>query len=506
MKILSAEQIRTIDRRTLHDQKITSLELMEQAAVAFFRWFLKQFPDKSKKIGICSGVGNNGGDGLVVARLLSERGYDVQVFIVEFSKKQSPDFTYNLARIKKQNLALSFLVDKNDVPDFTATDVLIDALFGTGLLREVEGVARRVIEKINASGSIIVSVDVPSGMFLDKHTEFAVKSTYTVTFQIPKLAYFLPENKEFIKTCIIEDIGLSQQAIKETYTNAYFVTLEDIGSKLRPLDRFTHKGTQGHALIIGGSRGKTGAAILSSKAALRSGCGLVTAYLPKCAALPMQAYFPEAMVLEDKVENFISDIFFQFLPDAIGVGPGLGLHKQTQAAFYRFIKTNKAPLVIDADGLNILSANSAWVDYLPPKTILTPHPKELSRLIGQWEDDFDKISKITRFVKKYDSILVLKGAYSMVFDAESIYVNSSGTPALATAGSGDVLTGILTGLRAQGYCALDSALIGVFLHGLTVDVASQNSRSFIASDIIENIGKAYDKIEQGEDKSEVFYL
>lgn len=497
MKILSAEQIRIVDQRTMKYENITSIQLMEDASNAFFQWFIKEFPDKSGKIAICCGVGNNGGDGLVVARLLSRAGYDVRISIVEFSTHYSNDFLHNLKRVEKLHLEPVFLSDEKELPDFTEFEILIDAIFGTGLSRTVEGLAYEVIRKINASKKTVVSIDVPSGMFLDRHTRLAINADFTVTFQIPKFAYFFPQSQQFLGKVSIVNIGLSRKAIQKAETTTYLTELEDIALKLKPLITFSHKGTQGHACIVGGSLGKIGSVILSSKGALRAGCGLVTTFIPKCGTLPVQAHFPEAMVVEDKSDNFISEIIFDFTPDAIGVGVGMGQHDVTQKALYHFLRCNKAPLVIDADGLNILSKHLSWIDLLPSGTILTPHPKELSRLIGSWTDDFDKVKKIQHFVKKQDVILILKGAFSMIFDAENVYVNSSGTPALATAGSGDVLTGIITSLRAQGYAPLDAAIIGVFVHGFTAHSSLHeiHPRSFLASDTIENIGKVYQYIE-----------
>ena len=267
----------------------------------------------------------------------------------------------------------------------------------------------------------------------------------------------------------------------------------EILEKYKPILATTHKGIQGHALLIGGSYGKMGSITLSSKAAIKTGCGLVTAFIPKCGCEIMQITIPEVMVVTDKMKKFISNIIFDIVPKAIGIGPGLGQEMATQKALHEFLKSNKVPLVIDADALNILSINKNWLTLLPEKTIITPHLKELERLIGKWNSDQEKIQKTTDFSEKYKLIIVMKGAPTMIIDGQNCYENSTGNAALATAGSGDVLTGIITSLLAQSYEPLDAAIIGVYLHGLTADIALPKTgfQSFIASDIIANIGNAF---------------
>lgn len=497
MKILSAEQIGVVDKKTCEYENISSLELMERAAKAFFDWFIKRYTDKTKKIAIVCGIGNNGGDGLALAQLLVELNYTVSVQLVEYGSRYSDDCLQNLHRAIDKNLSITKIVSDEDIPDFSQFDILIDAIFGTGLNREVKGVSRKVIQKINESGKVVLSIDVPSGLFLEKETDFAIQATETVTFQISKLALFLPDNFRFVGNLDIVPIGLSKKAIDEATTTTYMLEKEAIKTSLKPISKFAHKGTQGHVLIIGGSIGKSGAVCLSAKAALKSGCGLVTAYVPQCATTIVPSVCPEVMVLQDASENHLSNIDFDLKPDAIGVGVGMGKHPETANAFLSFLQVNCAPMVIDADGLNILSENKEWLNLLPAKTILTPHPKELERLIGKWESDFEKIEKVKNFSLKYNLIVIVKGAHSLIVDGERLYVNSSGTSALATAGSGDVLTGIIAGLLAQGYSPIDAACIGVFIHGYTANITqkSVHPRSFIASDIIENIGKVYFELE-----------
>lgn len=276
------------------------------------------------------------------------------------------------------------------------------------------------------------------------------------------------------------------------------INQKEILKRYKPIVKFAHKGIQGHALLIGGSYGKIGAVVLSSKACLKTGCGLVTAFVPKCGYTIIQASNPEVMVLTDVQEKYISKIEFDFIPQAIGIGPGLGQEIETQKAFYEFIKTNKSALVIDADALNILSKNPEWLSLLPSKTIITPHLKELERLIGKWNSDTEKFEKAKVFSIQHQLIIVMKGAPTFIIDEEIIYKNTTGNQALATAGSGDVLTGMITSLLAQSYEPIDAALLGVYLHGLTADIALPETgyQSFIASDIISNIGKAFLTLEQ----------
>jgi hydroxyethylthiazole kinase-like uncharacterized protein yjeF len=268
---------------------------------------------------------------------------------------------------------------------------------------------------------------------------------------------------------------------------------EEFRKIYRPIDKFTHKGIQGHALIIGGSYGKIGSVVLASKACLKTGCGLVTAFIPKCGYEILQISNPEVMVETDDFMEHLTVINIENKFQAIGIGMGMGQDFETQRAFYYFLKNNKSPLIIDADGLNILSQNIEWLEFVPKNTILTPHPKELEHLIGKWDSEKDKRYRVAQLSHKYGLIIVVKGAPTVIFFQDDIYENTTGNQALATAGSGDVLTGIITSLVAQSYTPLDAAILGVYLHGLTADIAApkMSYQAFIASDIIENIGNAY---------------
>jgi hydroxyethylthiazole kinase-like uncharacterized protein yjeF len=279
--------------------------------------------------------------------------------------------------------------------------------------------------------------------------------------------------------------------------NPVTIDRAEILQRYKPINPQTHKGIQGHALLIGGSFGKIGAMVLSSKACLKTGCGLVTVFIPRCGYDILQTAIPEVMVLTDNQEKNISIIEFDFVPQAIGIGPGIGQELETQNALHEFLTNNKTPLVIDADALNILSQNPAWIALLPDNTILTPHLKELERLIGKWNSVAEKFEKTIAFSTLHHLIIVMKGAPTFIVDGETIYENTTGNAALATAGTGDVLTGMITSLLAQSYEPIDAAILGVYLHGLTADIALPETgyQSFIASDVIANIGKAYLSLE-----------
>lgn len=507
MKILSSQQIRDVDVKTLEYRNISSIELMHMASDAIYWWLINKHMVYGVPIAIFCGTGNNGGDGISLATMLHQIGAKVSVYIVEYNQNYSSDFTYYHHKAIETGVPITTITNIDQVLSLDDTKIIVDAIFGTGLNRKIEGIAYEVIKKINESNVFTIIIDIPSGLMMNKATNFAVKASETVSLQIPKLALFLPDNFAFVGDVTILDFGLSQRAINETATNQYYITKKDIRDIIKPLYKFSHKGTQGHSLIIGGSIGKIGSVCLASKAALKSGCGLVTAFVPKCGTIPLQSNFAEAMVIEDTNQTIISDIDNEIVPDAIGIGVGMGKNDITKKALLRFLKSNNKPMVIDADAINIIADHKEYFDYLHPKTILTPHPKELSRLIGEWNDDFEKIEMTSNLAKHHNLIIVIKGAHSIIVSPNEIYVNSSGTPALATAGSGDVLTGIIVSLLAQGYEPLQATKIGVYLHGSTANITSSDIHplSFVASNIIENIGKAYYEIGNNSDDIEIEY-
>ncbi len=489
MKILTAAQIYLADKATILQKGITSLALMEQAAFQCFDFLQKNDLINHKSVKIFCGIGNNGGDGLVIARFLKEIKVDVSCYIVHFSDNQSDDFKTNLERLQKLNVQIHAIYNENDFPKIQTNEIIIDAIFGIGLKKSPVGFTKKLIQHINNSAAYIISIDMPSGLFADKSIddkESVIKSHKILTFQVPKLAFLLPDNQEFCADFEVLDIGLNQDFINNLETNYFFTTEIEVQKLYQPRNKFAHKGNFGHALLIGGSYGKMGAITLTSKATLKIGCGLVTAYIPKSGYEILQTAIPEVMVEVDN-ETEIHHFNHNTITKVIGVGPGLGLHEKTIEGFLNFLKLQKNPLVIDADALNILAQNKSYLKYIPKNTVLTPHPKEFERLVGTWKNDFEKLEKLQEFSNQYKVVIVLKGAFTVIAFQNQLHFNASGNPALATAGSGDVLTGIITGLIAQGYNSFDAAKIGVFIHGKTADIYTQQfpQETLIASEIID---------------------
>jgi len=499
MKILNAEQMRLADQATIRDTPISSTELMERAADRCVKRILEEKPQADLEFWIFCGVGNNGGDGLVIARLLLALGFKVHTFVLEFSTNFSPDFKINLQRLQDQGYKPEFIRGASESPDIPDSCWIIDAIFGTGLSRAPGGWLREVIGQINCSPSRVISIDFPSGLFSEgpvEDPESVVQAALTLTFQQPKLAFLLPYASQFVGHWEILDIGLSEDFINRQESCHELIDRQFARRCFRQKGRFDHKGTAGHSLLIGGSFGKVGAVILASKAALRAGSGLVSAYVPKCGYDPLQTANPEVMVEVDD-EQFIQFFNFRTHPTSIGIGPGLGTHIKTKKGFVKFLKSHSDPLVLDADALNIISEHDEIKELIPAKSILTPHPREFERLAGPWANDFDKLEKQQEFANRYNCVVILKGAHTSITQGQNIFFNGSGNPALATAGSGDVLTGILTGLLAQGYDSLQASILGVFLHGSAADLGIENGESqesFIASDILKYYGRAVKKL------------
>jgi NAD(P)H-hydrate epimerase len=375
---------------------------------------------------------------------------------------------------------------------------LIDAVLGSGLSRPTEGVFAQVISCINQMDAIRVAVDIPSGLFADSPSSGEiVNAHHTVTFQLPKLAFLFPENHKWVGRWHLVDVGLSKEFIKTATASNYFVTEKSIKKIIRPRDQFSHKGTYGHALLISGSYGKMGACILAAKAALRSGVGLLTVHVPTSGYSIIQTSAPEAMASIDVSENYFSSAPENLNYSSIGVGPGLGTNSETVIALAKVLKKFKKPMVIDADALNMLSLNQELLELIPEECILTPHPKEFERMAGNWATDFERLELLRSFSMKLKSIIVLKGANTSIACPDgNVFFNSTGNPGMAKGGSGDVLTGILTALLAQGYSSQDSALLGVYLHGLAGDLAANEfgMNSLTATDLISWIPHSFKKI------------
>lgn len=497
-KIFTTDQIRKADQYTIDHEPISSLNLMERAASKATDVIVEHYPERTQCFSIFCGIGNNGGDGLVIARLLHELGYAVEVFIVQFSSKYSDDHAVNLDRLP---IEPTYLTESDHQFRVEKQAVIVDAIFGSGLSRAVEGFAAEVIEEMNVQANGLIAIDVPSGLFADQSSAKGAiaRSTLCLSFQFPKLAFLMPENEAYVPHWQVIDIGLHPEYIKETKTRYFYFKKEDAQSILKDRNLFSHKGDNGRAFMIAGSKGKMGAAVLASRACMRSGVGLLTVQSPACGYEILQSSIPEAMVEVGEQEDYLSDIKRDIKFDAIGVGPGIGLTDATQNFIKQLIQLNDSPMLIDADALNILAENKTWLSFLPKGCILTPHPGEFKRLAGEWSDDFERLEMLQEFARKYGQYVVLKGRFTSIACPDGrVYFNSTGNPGMATAGSGDVLSGILTSLMAQGYASEQVALLGVYLHGLAGDIAADlhGPRSMIAGDIVDCIAEAYMEFER----------
>lgn len=497
MKIFSPSQIKNWDNYTIHHEPIKSIELMERAATAAFEWFTENF-DEDCSFKIFCGKGNNGGDGLAIARLLNSIKFKAAVFIPFSNSAGSEDFEINYKRLKRTTVEITILKEGEPFPKCTEQDVIVDALFGTGLNKKTEGFYGELIGFINSCKSTVISIDVPSGLFIGKSSRSnkVIEANYTLTFGNQKLAFLLPENERFVGQVILLDIGLSEEFEKEEDAQFEFIACKTIKGIYRRRKDFSNKGDYGYACLLAGSYGMMGAAVLSSSACLRSGVGKLTCCICEAGYNIMQTCVPEAMckTYGDKyIKGF--DDFSDY--DVIGIGPGIGQHESHKKLLEQIFSSSDKPLVLDADALNVLSENQHLYHSIPAKTIITPHPKEFERLFGKSESDFDRINLALSKAKELNIFIVLKGHYTFIAAPdEKGFFNSTGNSGMATAGAGDVLTGIITGLLAQKYSVLNSCLLGVYLHGLAGDIEANKSskEALIAGDIVENLGNAFIEI------------
>lgn len=490
-----------MDQYTIDHEPVSSIELVERAAIAFTHEFCRHF-SKQTRIFVFAGEGNNGADALAIARLLIEESYRVETFLFNPNEHLSTDNQFNKQRLEAvPNVTFNEIIKDFYTPKIEDKDIIIDGLFGSGLNRPLERGYAALVDFINKCKAKIVSIDIPSGLFgEDNRTntmKSVIKADFTYTFNFPKLAFLLPENAPYVGQWTRLDINMHPDIVKKTETKYSLITENDISLAIRPRDRFAHKGTFGHALLVAGSRGKFGAALLAARSCLRSGAGLLTVHVPERAEQIFQSAFPEAMLSFDPHSDFFSSIPNISPYNAVGIGPGIGQHPETASALDRLMSEYNKPMVIDADAINLIASNKDLFAKIPKRSILTPHPKEFDRIAGVSENSYDRLLKAQEMANTYKICIVLKGAYTATCSPEgNVYFNSCGNPGMATAGSGDVLTGIILGLLAQGYEPETAAVAGVYLHALAGDKAAKTrtQESMIASDITEMLGIAFKEI------------
>lgn len=499
--VLSSVQLKELDEYTIKNTPIESVDLMERAAVAVFYKIVENF-DKSTKFSLFCGMGNNGGDGLAISRLLLNNHYRVKTYIVKSKNIGSEDFEINLKRLKETNFSnIIELTEKSQNFEIDSDEVIIDAIFGTGLSYEAKGFTADIIHKINSLNLFTIAIDVPSGLSADidffSIKDPVIKADICYSFQYPKLCFFLPETAYYCGDWELLNIKILNKPLERFKLKNFVVTQDFIKSNIYKRDKFSHKGNFGHALLVAGSKNTSGAALLSAKACIRSGCGLLSCHCTSSVAEALRVTLPEAMFSIDDNKDFISSINDIEKFNSIAIGPGIGTSKQTENALKLLIQNSKIPLILDADAINILSNNKTWISFLAEGSILTPHPKEFIRLFGDSKTHKERLELQRAKSIKHQVYIILKGAHTCITTPEgNAYFNSTGNPGMATAGSGDVLTGIICGLLAQSYSSLLSSIIGVYIHGLAGDIAlsHQSVQSLIASDIVDNIGNAYNII------------
>ncbi len=516
MKILSAAQLKKADAYTIEHESIKSIDLMERAAQAVAEEIMARW-DITTPIKIFAGPGNNGGDALAIARILSLAGANVYVYLFNTSDNLSPDCNTNKQRLvdiieanKKEKfenkVELLEIMSLFTPPKLEEGDLVIDGLFGTGLSRPLNGGFASVVKYINASPAKVVSIDIPSGLMTEDNSynvmSHIVKADYTFTFQYPKLSFFFAEHEQYLGEWTILDIGVKDPGGEEMETPYILTEQSEMPSLLKKRPRFAHKGTMGHALLIAGKKGMAGAALLGAKACMRSGAGKLTVRTPECNTMVLQTSIPEAIVDIDPDPICFSQSFDASEYDAMAIGPGIGTASYTAQAFIEQVKYSKCGVVIDADALNILGSHRGWINQIPRRAILTPHKKELFGLISTTRNSYEELERTRELAARQQIYITIKGAFSAIATPEGkVYFNPTGNPGMATAGAGDVLTGILLSLLAQGYTPDVAVKLGVYLHGLAGDLAAADlsEESVMASDIVDYLPKAFKQLRSQEE-------
>ena len=503
MKILSSTQLKELDKYTITHEPIASIDLMERAAHALTDAIIRRW-NKNVKMVVFAGPGNNGGDALAVARMLSQKGYYVEVFLFNIKGQLSDECQTNLNRLKTCGaIYFTEIRTQFDPPELTENHVVIDGLFGNGLNKPLSGGFASVVKYINTSKAKVVAIDTPSGLMGEDNTynirQHIIRADVTLSIQLPKLSFLFPENEDIVGEWELLDIGLKQSYINAAPNVFSIIEEEDIRRLIKPRKRFAHKGSFGHGLLIAGSYGMAGASILSAKACLRSGIGLLTVHVPIHNHDLLQTTVPEAIVQTDIHEQYFAQPTDLSRYKALAIGPGLGQEEDTALAMMEQIQGSTLPIILDADAINILSTHRNWLSRIPKRCILTPHLGELDRLIGKCMDTYERLTKVKELATYLQSYIIVKGAWTTIVTPEgNYYFNPTGNPGMATAGSGDVLTGILLALSAQGYSQEEACLLGVYIHGLAGNIAAEEMTeiAMTASDIINALPSAWKKISQ----------
>ena len=501
MKILTQSQLKEADQYTIEHEPVASIDLMERAALNITEKITERW-DTSRNMVVFAGPGNNGGDAVAVARLLFERNYNVCLYLFNVTGHLSDDCATNVERLQECGFE-NFIEVVNSVnfQKLDKNDIVIDGLFGTGLNKPLSKGFAMIVDMINNSGATVVSIDIPSGLMCEDNTfnvrKSIIRANLTLSIQLPKLSFFFPENADVVGELDLIDINISQEYIDQTSCKYYITEEEEMKALIKPRKMFAHKGNFGHGLIIAGSYGMGGAAVMAAQACTHSGIGKLTIHTPVCNHHLLQSAVPVAMVSDDIDERcFSSNIDLDFY-QAAAIGPGLGQEDITIEATLDLISNSQIPLIVDADAINILSSYSDYLNNLPTNSILTPHVKELEKLIGKCSNHYERISKAKDIAMNHQIYIILKGAWTTVITPEgNCYFNPTGNPGMATAGSGDVLTGILTALLAQGYSSVDTCRLGTYVHGLAGDIACarKGEISMTALDIIEALPAAWKEI------------
>ncbi|MBD5197387.1 MAG: NAD(P)H-hydrate dehydratase [Bacteroidales bacterium] len=498
MKIFTSAAIKELDKATCEAENISSLQLMERAAELVTDELNSRF-EPGQRFVVMAGPGNNGGDALAVARMLTERGYrNIEVYLFNITGKLSADCEAEREKLITVEGVEFTEVNKEFTPPYlTNKDVVIDGLFGTGLSEPLKGGFVAVARYINESGAYVVSIDMPSGLFGEDNSQInrrdVIHANLTLAFQLPRLSFFFEENYNILGEVKLLDIKLDKNKMKEMTTSYQVVERRNIRPLLNKRYPFTGKRDYGSALLFCGSIGMMGAAVLCARATLKSGAGLVTVHGPKNGMDILQTAVPECMYEPDRNDHYISDMRVHHDHQAIAVGPGIGVSERTIDALEALLKAGKSSLVLDADALNCISRRPALLSMLPPKTIITPHIGEFDRLFGEQRSSEDRLKMALEMSRQHNIIIVLKGHYTAtVRPTGRVYINPTGNPGMATAGAGDVLTGVIAAFLAQGYSPEHAATFGVFVHGLAGDMAAEELGEFglTSGDIANYVGRA----------------